>query len=218
METLKSKTVFVEYSSHKPGQHFMTVMQTKDHKRIIIGRIYRAYDSETKKTKYIATDVVGNQIFGDINDLSELKKNYIENGERLAGLAPVMLNKGKLNEQRPYPQEDERYDEMKTIREKKSAKVKVQEISKPITITKTDSKLKDRVLDSEKRQINTSKEQIREGNNPGNQVSEKTDLESEKHIPSEQKDNSQTIEKSEREMELEQIREHDNDKEQEIDR
>jgi len=216
METLKSKTVFVEYSSHKPGQHFMTVMQTKDHKRIIIGRIYRAYDSETKKTKYIATDVVGNQIFGDINDLSELKKNYIENGERLAGLAPVMLNKGTLNEQRPNNQEDERYDEMKSIREKKSAKV--QEVSKPIPITKTDSKLKDRVLDSEKHQINTSKEQIREVNNARNQVSKKTDLESEKHISSEQKDNSPTIEKSEREMELEQIREHDNDKEQEIDR
>ena len=43
------------------GQHFMTAVQTVDHQRIIIGRIFREYNPEIKKTYYHAYDFDGNQ-------------------------------------------------------------------------------------------------------------------------------------------------------------
>lgn len=86
METINSKTVFIEYSSARHGQHFMTVVQTMNHDRIIVGRIYREYKQETKKTFYKAYDFNGEQIFGDGLDLSDLKNKFKKNGRFMAGV------------------------------------------------------------------------------------------------------------------------------------
>ncbi|MFH0866630.1 MAG: hypothetical protein V1904_10565 [Bacteroidota bacterium] len=211
METKKGKTVFIEYSSSAKGQHFITVVQNVDHNRIIIGRIYREYDKETNKYNFRATDFEGGQIFVDIKDLYALKRNYIEHGPNLAMSIPK--NPNRVRPEKPiYINKGERNTELKNIREKKTSKEKTNEVSK----TNPDQKEKEqdsgntvKYKDNERdKDEGNSKENI-----PQQEVAESNSVNPFQEYPIEP-------EKSERDIELENIREDNEDREQdmEIDR
>jgi|GEM_PF-1438920 len=226
METITSKTVFIEYSSARKGQHFMTVVQTLNHDRVIIGRIYREYNPETQKSKYMACDFTGKQIFFDTPDLNELKNKFKKTGKFLAegtrATQKMALQKMAIQkkEKFPYSQNALRTHDIKAIREKKFDRGK--------GITKTPEKQnpseKTKLIQMEKEQDakNSIKYQavanMKAGNNPNekspDQVkagsnSENTNIEDQNKEPE--------IEKSDREMELEEIRADNDDKEQDID-
>lgn len=132
METKKGKTVFVEYSSSEKGQHFMTVIQNVDHNRIIIGRIFRDYNSDNKKTQYRAVDWAGNQVFIDTKDISTLKKKFIENGKTMAMTIPKNPIRQVQNGRMPSPDKPYRLHELKRIREPKTEKkIKGQKLENP---------------------------------------------------------------------------------------
>jgi hypothetical protein len=213
MEAKKSKTVFIEYSTAEKGQHFMTVVENVDHKRVIIGRIFREYNSETKQTKYLATDFAGNQVFADTNELYALKKKFVEHGETLAMAVPVALKQSKQVGKIPFSQKDERKTEVKNIREKKPTKEKTKEVPKNNIREKRALEQMERVQDSK----NTVKFKDIEHNkdeniSKGNMTSqESAETNSDNQIQGDPIEN----EKSEREQELEQIREGNDDKEQE---
>jgi len=84
METIKSRTSFLEYDYARQGQHLITVIQTHGYQKVIIGRIYREYDKEKKRYSYKAADFQGNQMFFNVDNLEELKKQFKENGRFLA--------------------------------------------------------------------------------------------------------------------------------------
>ena len=213
METQKNKTVFIEYSSSEPGQHFMTVVQTQDHKRIIIGRIYREYDKGTKKSKYNAKDFAGNQVFVDVTDLYSLKKNFIEHGKNLADMSKMaQLKKGKQPE-KPMTslQKAERANTVKNIREKKVTKGKAKEITPKNPNTKANDNQKEQ--DSKNPERNKATEQGKGETNskenvPGQESVESNSADTTQEEPIE-------AEKSERDLELEEIREANDDREQE---
>jgi len=127
METKKGKTVFIEYSSAKKGQHFLTVIQITDGKRKIIGRVYRVYDKENKKTNYIATDWAGNQIFTDTHDLPSIKKKYIESGKYLTAIMPELPKHDEPESIEPDYENTAREKEIKEIRERNTEKEKKKE-------------------------------------------------------------------------------------------
>ena len=127
----KDQTVFIEYSSTEKGQHFMTVMQNGNGQRKIIARVFREYNQENKKTKYIAKDHQGNQIFADIPDLMSLKKKFVENGKQMAYAIPDNPNHQHLKDSdQPDTEYPEREEELKQVRTKKSDKDKEQEIER----------------------------------------------------------------------------------------
>jgi hypothetical protein len=202
METKKGKTVFVEYSSANKGQHFMTVVQTIDHKRIIIGRIFREYDQETKKAKYLATDFAGIQVFADDKDLYSLKKHFIENGKNLAEASRLAPRSFARKEKQSFPLKVERNDAVKKTREKKSTKekTKVEEKQNPHSQEKNSERNKDLEHIRDKGQ---SKENVQEKEEPEIQDQD-------------EQSNEQENEVSDRENELDDIREEDDDREQEM--
>ena len=125
METITSKTVFIEYSSARKGQHFMTVVQTINHERVIIGRIFREYNPEIKRSYYQAYDFAGNQVFVNCFDISELKNKFKKSGKSLAEMSlatrKMALQKMAIQkrEKFPYSQNALRTHDIKAIREKK---------------------------------------------------------------------------------------------------
>jgi hypothetical protein len=163
--TKKSKTVFVEYSYASKGQHFMTVVQNMDHKRIIIGRIFREYDPEAKKTKYLATDYAGNQVFADYKDLTAIKKQYIECGETMARSIPALTKNVKQNEKMVLPKVIERKTEIKNIREKKPTKEKTKENVKTNTKVKGNPDQKEKEEDTKNTVKYKDNEPIKDENN-----------------------------------------------------
>ena len=131
MKTQKSKTVFIEYSTAEKGQHFMTVMQNEQGKRQIIGRVFREYDKENKKMNYTAKDWAGNEIFADTKDLYAIKKKFTENGKLMAQKIPTWTTHKEEEEVvKHFPESEERTNEVKEIRERKTSKDKEQEIGR----------------------------------------------------------------------------------------
>jgi len=127
----KDQTVFIEYSSTEKGQHFMTVMQNGNGQRKIIARVFREYDQENKKTKYVAKDHQGNQIFADIPDLMSLKKKFAEKGKEMAHAIPDNPNHQHLKDMdQPDSEIQEREEELKQVRTKNSDKDKEQGIGR----------------------------------------------------------------------------------------
>jgi len=200
----------------------MTVVQTVDHERIIIGRIFREFNPEIKKTYYQAYDFAGNQIFGNGIDISELKNKFKKSGKFLADMvigirrAALQVNiRPRMNQNRS------RVNDIKTIRDKKNDKDK----------GKTKDPEKEKV--SEKTKLNQmGKEQdsknpvqykdlahIIEGEMGNARSQEKTESTQnpENTDKANQEDHFQETEKSEREMELEGIRADNDDREQDID-
>jgi len=207
METKKSKTVFIEYSSSAKGQHFITVMQNTDGQRQIIGRIFREYDEENKKPRYRAEDWAGNAVFVDIKELPELKKKFIEHGKNLAMIIPKnpVRQMHKDREGYPFSKNNQRGKEIKQIREKKTTKDKSKEV------LKTNPDQKEKEQDSKNPTKYKDTEQGREVA-PKENVQEPAESNSEKSIQEEPED----IRTSEREAELDQIRDDGEDREQEM--
>lgn len=214
METKNGKTVFVEYSTANKGQHFMTIVQTMDHRRIIIGRIYRDYDKETKKTNYIATDFDGNKVFVDEKDLYAIKKKFIEHGQNLAQMIPNPGAYAKQNKPFVFTQKAERNNELKNVREKKSEKEKTKEVSKQNPNAKTNENQKEKEKDLKNTEKYKDTEKSKEVNNSKENSQEQETAESNSEA---QVQEVPDIE-SERMEELDDLREQGEDLEQEIDR
>lgn len=214
MEAKKSKTVFIEYSSTSKGQHFMTVVQNVDHQRIIIGRVYRDYDNEKKKSTYRAEDFAGTPIFTDVKDLYALKQKFIEHGYNLAIAVPA--NPNRVRPEKPIIiQKGERENTIKNIRENKTTKDKTKETTKANPKAKTNPDQKEKEQDSKNPTKYKDAEHGKEGDNlkENVQTHETAESNSEKSIQEE----SIEPEKSERDIELENIREDNEDREQEMD-
>ncbi|MFH2141269.1 MAG: hypothetical protein ABIJ97_02515 [Bacteroidota bacterium] len=96
-----SKTVFIEYSTFRKGQHFMTVVHVEKGKRQIIGRIFKVYDKEKEKNIYYAKDSMGNDVFVDTKELYALKKQFKECGKSMAMSIPAGPNP-KEHDDFPY--------------------------------------------------------------------------------------------------------------------
>jgi len=214
METKKGKTVFVEYSSYEKGQHFMTVVQTKDYKRIIIGRVYKVYDKENKKTKYLATDFFGNQIFKDTNELTALKQKFIENGQNLVMLVPSLPSKSRQPNRLALSQKEERTQDLEKIRDKKSSKEKIKEVPKTNLKAKNINDQKEKELDSKSPEKYKNIEQGKDEFNPNENLQEKAEQDSEKPLQEEPTE----PEKSERDIELEDIRDQNDDRGDDLER
>lgn len=202
--------MFLEYGTAKPGQHFMTVIARENYEKIIIGRIYREYDYETKKAKYKAVDFNGDQIFGDGLDLVAIKDKFKKHGKFLADGIIMTRQNAKLNEKQQSSSKVERSDAVKKIRQK-SSQTKTKEVVKPIPNEKPNPELKDNVKSDRSKDLenirehNTSEENVqeKEGPAPDSQVQDKRNLE-------------QNDEVSEREAELDDIREQNEDREQDM--
>jgi len=219
METTNSKTVFIEYSTARKGQHFMTVVQTIDHERIIIGRIFREYNPEIKKSYYQAYDFNGDQIFGNGADISELKNKFKKSGKFLADMAIATRKLARQqNVKLLNPQKEIRKDDLKAVRNKKTEKDKektkdpekgkITEKSKLNQMEKEqDAKnsvqYKDlaHIIDKEMG-IDRPSEKQEAGPNPENEKQEDKNLEE--------------TEMSERDLELEQIRSENEERDQDI--
>jgi hypothetical protein len=210
METKKSKTVFIEYSSYNKGQHFMTVVQTQDHKRIIIGRVYKVYDKENKKTHYYATDFEGNQVFKNITELYALKQKFIEHGPNLAMVVPSVPGKSRQSSGLVIPQKAERKLDLEKIRDKKSSKEKTKEVKN--TDGKTNNDQKEKEQDSKRAERYKDVDQKLEEHNSKENIPENTVPDTEMSAQEETFED-QT---SERENELEQIRDDNEDRDQDL--
>jgi hypothetical protein len=222
METTISKTVFIEYSSARKGQHFMTVVQTVDHERIIIGRIFREYNPEIKKTYYQAYDFNGDRIFGNGLDISELKNKFKKSGKFLADVVIGIRRANlKANFKPQINHNPARANDIKSIRDKMNGRDK----------GKTKDPEKEKV--SEKTKLNQMEKEQDEKNHVqykdlGNVIDREQETNHSHEVPestsnpestnqADQEDQSQETEKSEREMELEEIRADNDEREQDID-
>lgn len=219
METTKSKTVFIEYSSARQGQHFMTVVQTVDHERVIVGRIYRDYNPEIKKTYYRAYDFNGDQIFGNGYDISELKNKFKRSGKFMADIVLATRRVSRQEKVRfPINQKNTRENDIKSIRDKKTDKEK--EKTKAPEKEKLNEKAKLNQMEKEQDEKNAIQYKdlghLIEGEKVYEKSQEKVETNSNQEN-TDQKDQSLESEKSEREMELEGIRADNDDREQDID-
>lgn len=121
-----SKTVFIEYSTFRKGQHFITVVHVEKGKRQIIGRIFKVYDKENDKYVYYAKDFMGNDVFVDTKELYALKNQFIDCGKTMAMSIPSLPNQ-KEHDDFPYSErigkksskeKPSRDKELKQVREK----------------------------------------------------------------------------------------------------
>ena len=191
-----TKTVFIEYSTFRKGQHFMTVVHVEKGKRQIIGRIFKVYDKEKEKFSYYAKDWAGNDVFVDTKDIYALKKNFIECGKTMVMSIPAGPNQ-KEHDDFPY---SEKTGKKQTPKEKTSRENELKQVREK---SKPTEKGKETKVEKEH--------------------DDKLENEHDEKYNNDQPENEQS-EKSEREQELEEIRERDNDQEkdqdidQEIDR
>ena len=219
METTNSKTVFIEYSSARKGQHFMTVVQTVDHERIIIGRIFREYNPEIKKTYYKAYDFNGDQIFGNGFDISELKNKFKKSGKFMADFVLATRRVARQENIRlPNNQKATRINDIKSIRDKKTdkekGKTKVPEKEKLNEKAKLNQMEKEQDVKNAKQYKDLA--HLIEGDKAYERPQENDKAESNPEN-TDQEDQSLEGEMSEREMELEQIRDDNEDREQDQD-
>ena len=226
METFLSNSKFTEYNNTRGGRYFIKA-ERKDHGQwVTIEYIFRSYNNETKKSTYRATDFAGNQVFVDYKDLSAIKKQLIEHGQTLAQSVPVNVNKEKLQEKIMIVPKAERNNELKNIREKKASKEKTKKISKENSKVKKSPDQKEKEQDAKNtekyRDQPTEKSQINKGLE---EIEGKKNL-SEKEIDEfalicrlyeeELRIEAVAIEEAAREIELDQLREDNEDREQDI--
>jgi hypothetical protein len=218
MATQEGKTVFIEYSTAEKGQHFMTVVQTMNHKRVIIGRIYRDYNPETKKTYYRAYDFQGTQIFGNGFDITELKNKFKKNGKFMADMSIATRNQARQASIKiPNEQKTSRVNDINSIRDKKAGKEK----ENPKDKEKEKANEKTKLNQMEKEQDAKNATQYKDLANIIDKEMEngRSQEKSESNPnPEDANQENQPIEeeKSERDMELEEIRADNEDRDQDL--
>lgn len=201
METQKkSQTVFIEYSKCEEGQHFMTVVENQNHKRIIIGRVFYEKNEKTKEMEYVAKDFSGKRIFEASKNLPSIKMEFVAYGEILAKQALLKRSKQKNLRINKGKQILTREQIIGIHRERMADKNKdkKQEVSKT---NKQDLRRIERTKDQEQiKEKEASKEKEQDEKLNHDEIVQEEPIENEK---------------SEREIELENIREQNDDREQE---
>lgn len=205
MFKFRNDTRFIEYLRASAGQYSIKaeqkVIENKEENRfntnwIPIGYITKKFSKDDNKYVYTATDSAGNPIFQDIKELHVLKQEFRNNGKQLAQNAQIVhlakINQLNKTETKGIPQ---RNSDIKKLRETKDEKFKKQEV------LKQEQKAKYTKIENEMDTKNTQKNKDNKQDN-----SEK--------ISEEQNQESDTA--SSRMDELNEIREQNNDKEQDL--
>jgi len=209
METFLSKTRFTEYDTTPRGRYFIKAERNYGNQWITIGYIHREYDAVNKKYIYKGKDIEGGPIFADIKDIYTLKKKFIEHGQTLAMVIPKKPNRQAQKDKEPYHGKSNRANEIKNIREKKSSKEKTKEVRTP------DSKEKEQDSKNPTKFKETGQNKDGKNQNLKENEQETTKSGPDKATQDAPKDNEPDVEKSDRDIELEQIREDNDDREQE---
>lgn len=124
----KGKTIFVEYSSAEPGQHFITVLQMMPalHRKQLIARISK--EEKDGKCAFIAEGTNGDVLMMSA-ELDRVKKHLIERGHEIAMREVDTANHPALENSKdePIPQNKpvSKTAQMKTIRAQKGGKKKI---------------------------------------------------------------------------------------------
>jgi hypothetical protein len=211
----KAKLLFIEYGSYNKAQHFITVVVIMNHQRIIIGRIFKEFNNQTKKYEYYSTDALGNRVFADYKELHAIKKQFKEHHETLAMALQTMPKQTKQVGAIPFHHKAKRANEVKNIREKKTDKEKTKEVLKNKISEKRTLDQMERVQDSK----NTEKYKDVEHNKDENISKENVQETAESNSSEEQiQGNPEQDIASERMEELEDIRDQGEDLEQEMER
>lgn len=204
MFKFRNDTRFIEYPQASAGQYSIKIEQKVVDKSdeqavkkwLAIGYISKSFNKEENKYIYTATDSAGNPIFQDIKELHVLKQEFRNNGKQLAQNAQIVhlakINQLNKTETKGIPQ---RNSDIKKLRETKDEKFKKQEV------LKQEQKAKYTKIENEMDTKNTQKNKDNKQDN-----SEK--------ISEEQNRESDTA--SSRMDELNEIREQNNDKEQDL--
>jgi hypothetical protein len=111
------KLGFLEYSSHRHDQHWITVLLIKP-KRQVIGLVYRKYDEDFHKEFYQATDAKGRAMFGKTNDLQFIKDCFMSYAKS------IDFTRAKSNDEQAKTNPDTRNTELKVVRGKAKDKDK----------------------------------------------------------------------------------------------
>ena len=206
-----TKTVFIEYSTFRKGQHFMTVVHVEKGKRQIIGRIFKVYDKEKEKFSYYAKDWAGNDVFVDTKDIYALKKNFIECGKTMVMSIPAGPNQ-KEHDDFPY---SEKTGKKQTPKEKTSRENELKQAREKSKPTEKGKETKVEKEHDDKLE-NEHDEKYKNG------IADKDDPDYEEYEAIKEQYGDEFLERGEnwqREQELEEIRERDNDheKDQDID-
>ncbi|MFA6922890.1 MAG: hypothetical protein WC223_01430 [Bacteroidales bacterium] len=123
-----SKLRFLEFGRNAKGQHFISVLYWSNGEQILIGRIHREYNNETRKVEYWARDAKDMPIFVVAKDLEAIKRKFRQYGRDLAEPDRIP-GEYTLNKQ------IERENKLKAIRDKNNIQAKKQEVSKPVSPT-----------------------------------------------------------------------------------
>ncbi len=207
MFKFRNDTRFIEYPQASAGQYSIKIEQKVEDKSeeqlvkkwLAIGYISKSFNKEDNKYIYSATDFLGAQIYADINDLHLLKKEFRNNGKQLAELAQMArlakITQLKKTEQKATPL---RNSDIKKLRETKDEKLKKQEV------LKQEQKAKYTKIENEMDTKNTQKNKDNKQDN------------SEKLSEEQNQENQESDTASSRMDELNEIREQNNDKEQDL--
>lgn len=204
MFKFRNDTRFIEYPQASAGQYSIKIEQKVEDKSeeqvvkkwLAIGYISKSFNKEENKYIYTATDSAGNPIFQDIKELHVLKQEFRINGKQLAQNAQIVhlakINQLHKTETKGIPQ---RNSDIKKLRENKEEKQRKQQS------LKQEQKAKYTKIENEMDTKNTQKNKDNKQD-----YSEK--------ISEDQNQESDTA--SSRMDELNEIRELNNDKEQDL--
>ena len=211
----KFNVLFLEYTYFDRGEHCITVIVKNDRQRIIVGRIFKEFNDQTKKYEYYSTDALGNRVFVDHKELHAIKKQFKEHGETMAMALQAIPKQGKQAGAMPFHHKAKRANEVKNIRAKKNEKEKTKEVLKSKISEKRTLNQMERVQDSK----NTEKFKDAEPNKDVNNSKENVNLETAESKSEDQKQEEQVQDiASERMEELEDLRDQGEDMEQEMER
>ena len=220
----KFNVLFLEYTYFDRGEHCITVIVKHDRQRIIVGRIFKEFNNQTKKYEYYSTDALGNRVFVDYKELNKIKKQFRKHSETMAMALQAMPKQTKQAGAMPFHHKAKRAKEVKDIREKKTNKEKTKEVLKSKISEKRTLNQMERVQDSKNTEKYKDAELKMGKDDTTEKMKSKSSLSEEERgqlaeegqlYEAEQRTEAVEIEKSAREIELDQIREDKEDREQE---
>jgi hypothetical protein len=219
MFKFRNDTRFIEYPQAYAGQYSIKIEQKVEDKSeeqvikkwLAIGYISKSFCKEENKYIYTATDSLGNQIYANLKDLHILKKEFRNNGKQLAEIAQMTrlakINQLKKTEQKATPQ---RNSDIKKLRENKEEKLRKQEVLKQEQKAKY-TKIENE-MDAKNTQKNKDNKQDKSEKLSDEHNQENTKSDSKNVTPENQEADTTTN----RMDELNEIREQNNDKEQDL--